>query len=191
MSHNSHWNGLFFSYNRVIHTTASHFCFASLFVCCGSFYNVCLIFVVFLYPLILMCFILIWHWKKDGGWRRRVEGGVFFTICWIFVTSALSNRTFFCVITHEHSGSPLTNPIICTPACSSNNPIQQGTGSLALFKSNAPLTMDASGEDIFCRLSYESSRYQFPPTAKDRSVVPLVRSSDPLFFWARNLLSSL
>lgn len=59
--------------------------------------------------------------------------------------------------------------------------IQQGTGSLVLFKSNTPLTMRTSGEDIFCRLSYESSRYQFLSLAKDRSVVPFVRSSDPLF----------
>lgn len=59
--------------------------------------------------------------------------------------------------------------------------IQHGTGSLALFKSNAPLTIHASGEDIFCRLSYEASRYQFPSPAKDRSVVPFVRSSDLLF----------
>ena len=64
---------------------------------------------------------------------------------------------------------------------SSKSPIQQGTGSLARFKSNAPLTMRASWEDIFCLLSYESSRYQFPLLAKDRSVVPLVRSSDPFF----------
>lgn len=64
---------------------------------------------------------------------------------------------------------------------SSKSPIQQGTGSLARFKSNAPLTMCASWEDIFCLLSYESSRYQFPLLAKDRSVVPLVRSSDPFF----------
>lgn len=41
--------------------------------------------------------------------------------------------------------------------------------------------MHASGEDIFCRPSYESSSYQFPSLAKARSVVPLVRSSDPLF----------
>lgn len=59
----------------------------------------------------------------------------------------------------------------------------------ALFKkeqvswtlTNAPLTMNANGVDIFCRLHYQSGRCHFPSLAKDRSVVPLVRSSDPLF----------
>lgn len=41
--------------------------------------------------------------------------------------------------------------------------------------------MHASGDDIFCKFSCESSRYQFPYPAKDSSVVPLVRSSDPFF----------
>ena len=44
----------------------------------------------------------------------------------------------------------------------SSNPFQHGAGSLALFKTNAPLRIHASGDDICCRLSYESSRYQFP-----------------------------
>lgn len=36
-----------------------------------------------------------------------------------------------------------------------------------------------NGLHIFCGLCHESSRYQFPNPAKDRSVVPPVRSSDP------------
>lgn len=104
----------------------------------------------------------------------------FFSMCRTIVTSALSDRTFLSM--HMNRVSSQRDPIICTPAFTSNSVIQQGTGSSDLFKSNAPLTMHASGVDIFCRLCYQSSRYQFPPLAKDGSVVPLpLRSSDPLF----------
>lgn len=90
---------------------------------------------------------------------------------------ALSDRSFLSM--HMNRFSSRRDPIVCTPTFTSAALLKKEQVSWTL--TNAPLTMHASGVDIFCGLRYQSGRCQFPSLAKDRPVVPLVRSSDPLF----------